>query len=115
MTEHVVSFAVGIDDEAIIRNVEENAHKQIIQDIKLEVLNKIMSARYYNQSPVTKDRYSGNITVDRNAVLSDFSEHLVKEAFMECKDDIIERAATILADSYKRSKAWKEKVGEVVE
>ncbi len=113
MTNHIVNFAIGIDDEAIMKTVQENAASQIINDIKADVLNRIFTAKYYNQKAVSKS-WDGKMQLDRDAILSDASEKIIKEAFAEYKEEIIERAAKSLADSYKRTKAWKEKTGEVV-
>ena len=64
MMEHIVQFAIGIDDNAIKKRIEENAYDDILE----------------------KNR-----------------------------DDIIDAAAEKLCESFKRTKAYKEKMTEVME
>ncbi len=40
--EHIVQFAIGIDDNAIRKVVESTAEKQIIDDIRQQVLDKML-------------------------------------------------------------------------
>ena len=35
--EHIVQFAVGIDDEAITNRVSEHAEKEIIKDLRISL------------------------------------------------------------------------------
>ena len=35
--EHIVQFAIGIDDEAIVKRIEENAEKTITKDLRYKV------------------------------------------------------------------------------
>ena len=112
MTEHIINFAIGIDDDAIIKTVQEKAVSSITQDIKVDVLNRLFEGRYYGDKAISKS-YGGEIELDNHARLTDFATDIVKEAMEQYKDDIIDKAAAILADSYRRTKAWKEKAGEV--
>lgn len=114
MTEHILSFSIGLDDASIIENVKRVAEKQIINDIKADVLNKIFEGRYYNHKAVTTDNYTGNVKLDSCAGLNDFAKDIVKSAIADMKDEIVERAAEKLADSYKRTKVWKEKAEGIV-
>lgn len=43
-------------------------------------------------------------TIEKQVV----AERIIRAIFLEHKDEIIEKAAYILADSFKRTKAWKE-------
>lgn len=116
MTEHILNFAISIDDDAIIKNVQQKADKQIINDIKEDLIRKIFSSRYAycsSHDVVEKDK-NGNLHVSRDADLSDAAERIIKEAIGEYKEDIIERAAKILAEQFKRTKAWKEKANEAI-
>lgn len=118
MTEHIVSFSVGIDDDAIIDSIQKNADRQIIASIKKDVLERVFKSgtySYYHSNSVVREDLIKGPVLDRDAVLSDFSERIVKEAFVEFKDEIIDKAALYLAESYKRTKAWKEKVAKELE
>ena len=95
--EHIVQFAVGIDDEAIKKQVEEHAVENIKKELKRDIANKIFRSDYY--------KGNADPTIDP---LSEFSAEIVKDVMATYKDEIIQCAAELLADSYKRTKAWKE-------
>lgn len=111
MTEHILNFAVGIEDDKIIDAVMENAKNSIIDDIKRSVIDRMFVDRrgYYNSSCCEFDKLTDSYKVKSDAVLSDMSKDIIEKIFAENKDQIIELAAEKLSDSYKRTKAWKEK------
>ena len=43
--------------------------------------------------------------------LSAWAENIVRDIFLHYKDEVIAKAAEIVADSFKRTKAWKEAAG----
>lgn len=94
--EHIVQFAIGIDDAAIVKNVAEHAEKEIITDLKQQVTNQLFQAYYYRQ----------NADPEKDP-LSEFSKDIILGSFEEHKDVIIQKAAEILADKLARSKAGK--------
>lgn len=96
MMEHIVQFGITIDDDAIKRNLESIAAREITKELKEQIFN-------YN---------SWN---DRTIGLSGYAEQLVRDFFIEYKDTIIEEAAKIVADSIKRSKKYKEALAKVTE
>lgn len=114
MTEHVVQFAVGIDDDAIIKSVEASAKNQIIDDIKTSVLRKLFEHKYYRTSSVVHNTGSG-VEVDRDAVLTDFAEGMVMKSIDSYREEIINRTAKILADKIGRSKKFKDVVDGTVD
>lgn len=93
--EHIVQFAISIDDERITANVEQNAEKQIVKDLKQEVLNKLLTSRYYHGSATQDDPFSS------------LSESIIKQVFKEHEEQIIDKAAALLADKLARSKKAK--------
>ena len=97
--EHVIQFAVGIDDDRIVNLVEANASKQIIGELKQQVANRIFSANYYckNADP-SRDQ------------LSEASVQIVSDFLEANKDTIVERASEILADKMFKSKTIREKI-----
>lgn len=101
--EHVVQFAVGIDDQRIVNLVEENASKQIIGELKQQVANRIFRSSYYGQNV---DPYHDK--------LSDTSERIVSGFLNENKDIIVQRASEILADKMFRSKTMRDKIKDSV-
>lgn len=106
--EHILQFAVDIDDQKIINAVESNGVKQIIDGIKIDILNRIFSKGYYNSSAITTDS-KGNIKLSPEAGLSSFAKNIVQDAIDELKPEIINAAADKLVESYKRTKAWKDR------
>ena len=94
--EHIVQFAVGIDDEAITNRVSEHAEKEIIKDLKQQVTNKLFESYYYRQN-----------ANPQNDPLSDFSKSIVQNFLKDNKEIIIERTAKELADKLVRTKAGK--------
>lgn len=92
--EHILQFAVSIDDETIKRNVEESAVNQVASELAKQVL--------------TKRAYS-------TTVLNDVGRELIVAAFATYKEQIIAEAAKLLADSVKRSKAFKDAKDKMLE
>ena len=96
--EHIVQFAIGIDDEAIRKRIEASAEKQIIDSIKSDVTDQIF--RKSNWKNETQ--------------LHNWVKDIVVEAILEHKDEIIKSAAMELCDYMKRTKAVKQAVAETV-
>ena len=92
--EHIVEFAIGIDDQAVIDRVMENAEKSIIGDIKKDVVNKLFSRSYCRNADSKRDP------------LSDFSEEIVLSVMKEHEDVILQKAAEIVANKIQRSKKY---------
>ena len=93
--EHIVQFAIGIDDDAIKKRIAENAEKQIIQTIEQSVRNKLFDAGYYGRS------------ADERSPLSDYSKRLIDSFLEKHQDEIVEKAAAHLAEKLARRKAGK--------
>lgn len=94
--EHIVQFAVSIDDNAIVQHVTEHAEKEIIKDLKQQVANKIFKAYYYRT----------NADPEKDP-LSEFAKDIICNMLEEHKDTITTKAAEILADRLARTKAGK--------
>ena len=97
--EHIVQFAIGIDDEAIRKRIEQTAEKQIIDSIREDI-----SDRIFRETTWAKD-----------SVLQNWVKDIVVEAILEHKDDIIKSAAMDLCEYMKRTKAVREAVAGAVE
>lgn len=93
--EHIVQFAIGIDDNAIREKVEANAEKEIIKSIKQDVANKLFNSWYRNANP-EKDP------------LSEFSKGIIEKFLEQHQEEILEKAAVHLADKLARTKKGKE-------
>lgn len=114
MTDHIVSFSIGIDDDAIKQTIQERANKEIINQIKKDILNDIFGTGYYNSSAAKLNPNSGNIELNSGCHLKDSYKELIINTIKEYKDEIIDKAAHELAESFKHTKAWKERANEKI-
>ena len=98
--EHIVQFAIGIDDDAIRQRVIDCAYndvvKALIEEAKKET--KLSHPSYYQKQ-----------------TWNNLIEHALRNYFDENTELIIDLAATKLVDSYKRTKAFKEAMGKAME
>ena len=97
--EHIVQFAIGIDDEAIRKRIEQTAEKQVVDSIKEDISDMIFQKNRWNDEKC----------------LQSWVSSIVVEAVMEHKDDIIRGAASQLCEYMKRTKQVKEAVAGAVE
>lgn len=100
--EHIVQFAVGIDDNAIRQRVMENAEKQIIQNIEQQVRNSLFESGYYRSN------------ADKNSPLNEFSKKLIENFLENNKEEILEKTSKHLAEKLARTKAAKALVNEMM-
>lgn len=100
--EHIVQFAIGIDDEAIKNRITDTAEKQITESIQKDVEKTIFDSGWR----------SGEI--DKNNP-KEWVRDMVKEVIEANKDQIIEAAVVELAKNMAKTKAVKEAIGKVVE
>lgn len=98
--EHIVQFAIGIDDEAIKNEVMESAEKQIIENIEKDIKDAIFHKNYY-----------GKRTNDLQA----WVKVMIEKEIMKNKEEIIQLAVKELADRLARTKMAKEKLAEVLD
>ena len=99
--EHIVQFGIGIDDDAIIRELERSAVKNIEKDIKQELINKLFDPPRYKHADPQRD------------ALSDWTKSIIETCINEHKTEIIDKAAKYLADSMRRTKAVKEAITQM--
>lgn len=92
--EHIVQFAIGIDDNAIKERIEKNVESEVIKTITKKIEEVIYQRGYY---------YQDDKTPLRNMVKERIDMILAEE-----KDNILQMASTILADKLFRSKKGKE-------
>lgn len=107
--EHIVQFAIGIDDEGIRKHITESGEKQIIDrlygDCKTALIGKAERCWGWNDS--REDRFE--------IALKDLVFKAVDKIVTENKDEIIDNAAKIIADRIGRTKAAKATLKTVVE
>ena len=99
--EHIVTLAINIDDDKIIRGIEEAAKSQIIRELKSDFVKTIFQTRYnWNKRDDEVDYHSVNDWVSQ-----EFDSFLE-----ENKIAIIEAAGKYLCEKLARTKAVKEMV-----
>lgn len=104
--EHIVQFAVSVDDEYIKARIAENAEREVKKELKAEIREKIFAKYGYD-----RDKY-GYATA--------FTEELFQNWLEENKEAVIRETAEIMAEKTMKSKTWRgavrnaamEKIGE---
>lgn len=91
--EHIVQFAIGIDDKAIIDRVTARAEDIILNEIKNDAKMAIFERNHYGSLFTEKPTY--------------FFEDKIDIFLQENKDKIIEMTAKRLAERLSRTKAAK--------
>lgn len=97
--EHIVQFAIGIDDEAIKKRCEESAYDSIIKQLTQECKEYLIKNGYGD----------GDWYASKKVDWVGIAMRRVDSFIENNRDAIIEAAANKLADSIKRTKAYKEK------
>ena len=94
--EHIVQFAIGIDDESIVKRVTQVAEKQIVKAIQEKAEDQLFETSYGRRCGCVdwvKDKF---------------------DAFLQSnRDEIISIAADRVAEKIARSKTAKEILGRV--
>lgn len=93
--EHIVQFAIGIDDETIKKNISEHAEKTITE----QLLNDV--------ERIVFDTDSWGRTVNKSRA-SSFTERQFEKFLEDNRESILEIAGKYLADKLARSKRGKE-------
>lgn len=101
--QHVITVAFDFDDKTIQKIVESGAEKKIVEEIKDMLLQKIYKSRGWGSRKIDPG----------DDPLSDWTESIVRDLFNENKEEIMDRAAKLVADSVKKSKYYKEGIGDI--
>lgn len=92
--EHIVQFGISIDDKTIQKRLEENAYEDIINKLAEDAKNGLKKLpQFYNADQIDWTYYV-NEAMDR---LIDAN-----------REQVIERAAELLKNSYVRTKAYRD-------
>lgn len=89
--EHIIQFGVSIDDERIIKSIEERAYKELAEKLKREA-----DICMYN-------KYGHDY-------ISDLAKDTIKGLIEAYKEEIIEKAIEVAANKIARSKSFKDGV-----
>lgn len=103
--EHIVQFAIGIDDEAIQKRIQERGYDDVIQALMEDMKKKLSDGPYVDKRWGREDTINWKHIVDYN----------IEKFLEENRDIIIEKAAKNLSESYKRTKKFKEHMEKALE
>ena len=98
--EHIVQFAINIDDKAIQNRIEEHAYTDVLDKLTKNAVDSVFS--YTNA-------YS------RDTLWRNLMEDALQRFLEERKDEIIDKAANMLADRFQRTKKYREAMGTAIE
>ena len=102
MMEHIIQFGVNLDDDAIRRSVEKEAKDRIVESIKRDVEREMGIER-------TKGGWGG-LTYSADRVVKEVVESICDD----CRDQIVELAASKLAERAPRQKWYREMMSSTV-
>lgn len=100
--EHVVQFGITIDDDAIKQTIHRNVEKQIIGELKKDVMKELVGKKDFSNYEYTYK-------------LKGMIEDSIGEFLEVYKQDIIDTAANKLADRLSKTKAVKEALGKTID
>lgn len=96
----IASVSLARTDQKI---VESGAEKKIVEEIKDMLLQKIYKSRHW-----------GSRKIDPNDdPLSEWTESIIRDLFNENREEIMDRAAKLVADSVKKSKYYKDGIADI--
>ena len=96
--EHIVQFAISIDDDKIKRNIENSVEKQVTNKIKGDCMKALVGKK-----SITNCDYTQKL------------KEMVQNFLAENKDEIIKIAADKLSEKLSRTKAVKEVINKSIE
>lgn len=94
--EHVIQLGINLDDDAIRRSVEKEAKDRIIESIKRDVEREMGIER--------RTSSWGQLTYDADSVVRE----AINAICDDCRDQIVELAASKLAERAPRQKWYRE-------
>ena len=103
MAQHVINIAFDFDDEKVKTTAENTIDKEmhkIVKDAIYDRLAPIENSWYSSKNERNWSRFNNKI------------DDQIREFIDDHKEEVIERAASKVAESVKRTKAWKDKFGE---
>lgn len=98
--EHIVQFAIGIDDKAIQNRIEEYAYRDVLDKLAKNAVDSVFART---------NAYS------RENMWKTLMEDALHSFLEERKDEIIDKAANMLADRFQRTKKYREAMGTAIE
>lgn len=97
--EHIVQFAINIDDETIQNRIEEHAYTDVLNKLTKNAVDSV---------------FSHSSAYSRDIMWEGLMEEALQSFLEERKDEIIDKAANMLADRFQRTKKYREAIGAVI-
>lgn len=98
--EHIVQFAIGIDDDEIAKRIQSNAEKTITANLQNQIGQCIFRTGYYGRTDES---------------LNDVAKDILLNWLDNHKQEIIRLASEALADKLIRTKAVRTAINDAVE
>lgn len=97
--EHIVQFAINIDDKTIQNRIDEHAYTDVLDKLAKNAVDSVF---------VHTNAYS------RENMWRAMLEAALQRFLEERKDEIIDKAANMLADRFQRTKKYREAMGAAI-
>ena len=98
--EHIVQFAIGIYDKAIQNRIEEYAYRDVLDKLAKNAVDSV---------------FAHTSAYSRETMWKTLMEDALQSFLEERKDEIIDKAATMLADRFQRTKKYREAMDAAIE
>ena len=98
--EHIVQFAIGIDDKAIQNRIEEYAYKDVLDKLAKNAVDSV---------------FAHTSAYSRESMWNSLMGEALQSFLEERKDEIIDKAANMLTDRFQRTKKYREAMGDAIE
>ncbi|MEQ6114906.1 peptidase U32 [Bifidobacterium pseudocatenulatum] len=97
--EHIVQFAINIDDKTIQNRIEEHAYTDLLNKLTKNAVDSV---------------FSHSSAYSRNTMWESLMENALQNLIEERRDEIIDKAANMLADRFQRTKKYREAMGDAI-
>ncbi|MFQ6189531.1 peptidase U32 [Bifidobacterium adolescentis] len=97
--EHIMQFAINIDDETIQNRIEEHAYSDVLNKLTKNAVDSV---------------FSHSSAYTRNTMWEGLMGDALQSFLEERKDEIIDKAANMLADRFQRTKKYREAMGDAI-
>lgn len=97
--EHIVQFAIGIDDKAIQNRIEEHAYTDVLDKLTKNAVDSV---------------FAHSSAYSRELMWEELLDNALQSFLEERKDEIIDKAANMLADRFQRTKKYREAMGTAI-
>lgn len=98
--EHIVQFAISIDDETIQNRIEEHAYTDVLNKLTKNAVDSV---------------FAHSSAYSRELMWEKLLDNALQSFLEERKDEIIDKAANMLADRFQRTKKYREAMGDAIE